>query len=545
MSVRYHGARRSEFLGGPTISVARETPTRVVGPLLSDLVANRQNGRKLAFRECYAGRSRHRELYRVGFPAPGPLYTSFADTMLNMKTALLERVFYHEIGGVFTPPATPDRRSVALNLSAFRSALSRFVTPLTPVAEEDYSSTYYSGQRRAKYDQASAKLRTTGPLRKYSYLDTFLKHEKIPVLKKRAVPRVIQPRKAEYNVALGCYIRPLEHVLYGHIAQVFGRPTVMKGYNSLRTGQIIAEAWSEFSHPMAVGLDASRFDQHVNESLLVWEHSVYDMYFRGDPKLRMLLSWQIRNKGYARAPGVKLKYEVRGGRCSGDMNTALGNCLLMCAMVYGFLANNGLIGKRRTRVALINNGDDCVLIGEKADIERLLGRIEPWFDRFGIVMKVEQPVSCLEQLVFCQTQPVYDGVNWRMCRDPRLCMSKDLYICDRVSAMKHLSTQLHAIGQCGLSLTGGLPVFQEYYSAYIRSGRRGKAVDHNFVESGFYRLALGMREKYRPVTDAARASFARAFGIMPDLQIALEEMYSTLRHADGPFTHDAPMTIPI
>jgi len=463
-----------------------------------------------------------------------------------VRSALLERVFYHEIGGVFTVPFVPDGAVVRDTLSPFRRALKHLATPLTPVTLSEFAGKYYRGQRFKLYDNAAKVVAARGPLHRDSFLNTFLKHEKIPVQAKRAVPRVIQPRNPRYNVALGRYIRPLEHILYHDIARLFGRPTVMKGYNAEKTARFMHQAWVKYRRPRGLGLDASRFDQHCSEPILEWEHLVYELYYPGCEELRRLLSWQLESLGFVRIPGARVRYKVRGGRCSGDMNTALGNCLIMCASVYAlFSFLDMLYSDGTTRVCLFNNGDDCMLIGEEEDIERLREAAPGFFEKLGYVMKVEPIVRQLEEVVFCQTQPVYDGVKWRMVRDPRLALSKDLYIADRECAYKHPKAQLYAIGACGLSLTGGLPVFQEFYAALKRNGSRGKAVDHNFLESGFYRLAIGMDEAYRPVTDEARASFCRAFGIVPDLQVAMERTYAACAPKLCAPVHGEPWEMPI
>lgn len=474
----------------------------------------------------YKGKAKVRQIYRIPLPAPGPRFASFADTVGNTVCALLERVFYHEIGGVFTVPVNPSGTVVRLNLDPFRNCLKYFATPLTPVAYSDFPN-FYSGQRRKMFVAAALAVQRTGPLKKHSYLSTFLKHEKIPVLAKRAVPRVIQPRDVKYNVALGRYLRPLEHILYKDIARVFGRPTVMKGLNASAIGKLFANEWGRYTRPRALGLDASRFDQHISRSLLQWEHQVYELYYPGREELRRLLAWQCSTKGFVRCPGYRVKYATIGGRCSGDMNTAMGNCLVMCAALYSLLTRLNMTGKLGTKVSVFNNGDDCTLIGEREDIATVEAMVPTFFGELGLIMKVEPVVDTLEEVVFCQMQPVFDGVDWRMCRDPRVCISKDLYVLDPLCATKHLSTQLYAIGECGMSLAGGLPVLQEFYAALLRNGSRGTAVDKNFLKSGFRQLAYGMHQRYRLVSDASRVSFYRAFKIVPDLQMAMEQLYAT------------------
>jgi hypothetical protein len=248
---------------------------------------------------------------------------------------------------------------------------------------------------------------------------------------------------------------------------------------------------------------------------------LYKIVFGPDRILQKLLSWQLRSKGFLRAPdGMTFMYKVDGGRCSGDMNTAMGNILVMCGAVYAFLNSVGMLSK----VRVLDAGDDCVIIGEEGDINILTPRLSPWFLQLGLVMKVEPLVYTLERVSFCQTQPVYDGESWRMVRDPRISLSKDVAILHQAQALS-LRSHCSAIGDCGLSLTSGLPVLQEYYSALGGKSGPKRPVDPTLLDSGFFQLARGMQARYRPVTDEARVSFSRAFGIVPDLQVSLEDYY--------------------
>jgi len=471
------------------------------------------------------GKRHNRALYLLPGIAASARFQCFADTMVNIRTALLERVFYHEIGGVFVRPHVPLRATVDTTLQPFWRRLKRVARTLTPVPLLEYPATAYRGQKLALYQRAAEKVALRGSLRKDAYLGTFPKHEKLPAGKKRVVPRVIQPRAPEYNVEVGRYLHPLEHVLYQDVDRLFGGPTIMKGYNAFDQGRIVHNSWSQYYDPAAVGLDASRFDQHISVPLLEWEHRVYaDLYYRNNPELKAKLRWQLDNVGYARCWDGSFKYRIQGGRCSGDMNTAMGNCLLMCAMVYTLLDREGMAqGSRRVR--LLNNGDDCVLIGEHADILSLLPKISAFFTELGIIMKVERVVRRLEEVSFCQTQPIYDGTSWRMVREVRNSLTKDALILDSLHATRFLRNQLAAIGECGLALTGGMPILQSYYKALCRNGEKGGRVSAAFYDSGFYRLSKGLKARERVVTSEARVSFHAAFGITPDLQVALERYY--------------------
>jgi hypothetical protein len=48
------------------------------------------------------------------------------------------------------------------------------------------------------------------------------------------------------------------------------------------------------------------------------------------------------------------------------------------------------------------------------------------------------------------------------------------------------------------------------------------------MSSGFEFMARGLTYEARPITDEARFSFWKAWGITPDFQVALEEQFSRL-----------------
>lgn len=447
------------------------------------------------------------------------------NTLANLRRGLVERVFFVEqSGGLATPPS--PKAGVFSRLNSFRASLLRNIPRVHPMAAEQFVE-HYDGRRRTIYQRAYDTLQSMSVQVKDSYLSTFVKAEKINfTAKPDPAPRVIQPRHPRYNLCVGRYILAIEKLVYKGIASVWGGPTVMKGYNALETARVMRDMWEEFRDPVGIGLDASRFDQHVSADALRWEHSVYARCFPATDRAELLrlLSWQIHNKGFGRASDGSIKYRVEGCRMSGDMNTALGNCLLMCAMVHQFCHERGI------RARLANNGDDCMLIMERSDAVRVASLIPGFFLEYGFTMKVEPMVDVFEQLEFCQTRPVWNGVAWVMCRDPRVCVAKDMVTTVDLQHPKHAKSHLSSVGQCGLALSGGLPVLQEFYRALIREGGQVTCKDHPAnVGSGFQRLALGMEIQERVVSSRSRYSFWLAFGITPDEQIATEGLYATWR----------------
>lgn len=443
------------------------------------------------------------------------------NSLNNGCRALVERVFRSPNGaGAYVPPP-PCTADVNSRLKRFRTDLLRHVGVHRPIAREQFLL-YYSGRRQQCYARAVASLEerqlTTAD---FGVKKAFVKAEKINfTAKPDPAPRVIQPRDPRYNVEVGVYLRPLEHSVYHGIAKVFGGPTVMKGYTAEGVAENLRQMWDQFSDPVAVGLDASRFDQHVRKEMLRWEHSVYTGCFRNvhSARLRWLLKGQLVNKGYLQAADGRIKYTVDGSRMSGDMNTALGNCLIMCALVHTLAAEKGV------PIRLGNNGDDCVVIMERRDVKRFTAGLREWFLDFGFNMKVEDTVDRFERIEFCQAHPVWDGERWVMVRNYRTCLSKDA--CCTVKdygwgpdALRWLAS----VGECGLSMCGGIPVMQEYYSAYRRNGGIPRAIAC-VDESGMAMLAKGMHREVREPTVAARISFFNAFGLLPSAQVEVEKM---------------------
>lgn len=440
----------------------------------------------------------------------------------NGCRALVERVFLRESNGCLVPPP-PCVEDVDNTLRGFKTELLHHLGVHRRWSVEEFLSCYH-GRRRDVYERAAKSLETT-PVHRgdFKVENAFVKAEKINFTSKPdPAPRVIQPRNPRYNVEVGRYLKGLEHHVYQAIGEVMGGPTVMKGYNAEEVAGLMADAWQEFSDPVAVGLDASRFDQHVRPAMLEWEHSVYLGAFSGAERdhLAWLLRGQVMNTCTMRVSDGVVRYNVLGSRMSGDMNTALGNCLIMCAMVWA------LAKKLAIRVRLFNNGDDCVVIMERTHLVRFQAACPGHFLGYGFTMKVEEPSFMMEQIEFCQARPVYDGKRWLMVRSPHTCLSKDAVCVVKDYGWGNAARLwLGAVGECGMAMAGGIPVMHAYYAAFARSGTPERPVAV-VTETGMAMLARGLHRKDEVVTDQARVSFWRAFGISPTQQCELEELLS-------------------
>lgn len=473
-----------------------------------------------------------RTLFRfVGVGVPY-VYGCHNNSVKNVVRGLNERVFNSVQNGELrpTPQALPgvfeDR------LSFFRSALLARLPVLLPLSDLEFVSRY-SGRRRQVYEQAAKEALLRGVNENDARLKTFVKCEKLNLtLKADPAPRLINPRSPVYNLALGKMIAHCEKPLFKAISGVYGGTTVFKGLNALEQGTELKKIWDEFVDPVAVGLDASRFDQHVGVQALAWEHS---NWLRMVPQscrreLSKLLSWQLHNRGVAYCADGKVEYDVHGCRMSGDMNTSSGNCMLMCGLVHAYCRH-----ARVQKFRLANNGDDCVVFMERASLAMFQLGLKAWFLEMGFTMKVEDPVYTFERIEFCQTQPVLTSKGWVMVRNPFVSTGKDLTANCDIRQTKVCLRWMAAVRAGGSALTDGVPVLPQFYSMF-RSSQvydEGSQQLKPLTTSGFWRLSSGMKNVGSAVTPQARLSFFCAFGILPDEQVSLEARYSSLTLVPG------------
>lgn len=481
--------------------------TQVDVPELEGLVHTTRTGRRDGVRQY---------VYIPGV-SPGLDYRCHNNTVANLRRGVAERVLYLRKGDDFVKCHVPDRQLVDDRLSGFLGKLRHKLPPTTPIDLEDFPK-YYRGRKHLVYLRAVESLLYNPLTRDDALLRVFVKYEKINFSKRfDPAPRIISPRSPRYNASLGRYLRPAEPLVYKGIARVWGETTVAKGLNALETGALIADKWNRYMRPCAIGLDASRFDQHVSRPMLEWEHRVYLHMFGNDAELARMLSWQLDNRGVGYCPDGSVKYTTSGVRMSGDMNTSMGNSLLMSAMVWAFAES------RHVKCSLINNGDDCVVFMEQRDEVRFLSGLHEWFEEMGFDMKQEPTVYELEKVEFCQNHPInVGGDEYLMVRNVEACLGKDAITMIQANKRGMVGAWCSAVGQGGTAMYSGVPVLGSFYDAYTRQGRVNLRWAATYQERGLDHLAKGMNRRGMPVLDVTRLSFYVAFGITPDEQVALE-----------------------
>lgn len=260
--------------------------------------------------------------YLAGFGA-GIRFGVHASNIKNLTRGVVERVFYVVRDGGLARPPQPGV-GVFRGLHGIRDRLLANLRRTPVVAAEDYPQ-LYTGRKQARYQLAADSLILRGLTIRDSWVNTFVKAEKVNLTTKAdPAPRVIQPRTSRYNLMVGRYLKLFEKELARGFARVFGYSVILKGLNADQVAASLRESWDQFKSPVAIGLDASRFDQHVSRDALAYEHSIYNGVFKS-PELAKYLRWQLTNTGYARAHDGAFSYKVEGCRMSGDINTGMGD----------------------------------------------------------------------------------------------------------------------------------------------------------------------------------------------------------------------------
>nr|QKN88911.1 MAG: hypothetical protein 1 [Riboviria sp.] len=465
------------------------------------------------------------------------VYNNNVDTI---ERAFTERYFLCKDGEGFRPAFQVSNQAYrSTELVTFRDEVMRHM-PHLPVLSLDQVVESYHGPKRRVYEEARNSLYQTSLSARDAKLSSFVKFEKQDVSK---APRVINPRSPRYNLTLGRFLKHAEHHYFRAINKVWGqrtRATIIKGFNADASASILHDKWTVFKRPVAIGLDASKFDMHVSVQALKYEHSFYQSLFPGNRTLKELLSWQLLNRGVARAADGLVKFAMPGTRSSGDLNTSLGNCILMCGLVWSYCQEKGIDAE------LANNGDDCVLIVESDALATVQDGLDLWFRKRGFAMTVETPVYEFEQIEFCQTHPVQLSSGWRMVRNLSAVLQKDPMCLLPISNARSMERWWGAVGVCGKILCSGVPVHSSFYSLMDRSGDTTEGVIKEVYRNRS--VLYNMRGVAEATCDArARVSFYYAFGVLPDEQLCMERYYDggkLVWHDGVPLPRDVVRTSP-
>lgn len=450
----------------------------------------------------------------------------------NLLSAVLERAFYIKTeGGEHDRPPRPARGVFARRLRRQFDLLRTCATPQEPLARGDFLSKLEPSRRRV-YAIAAEELECRDISPKDARVSAFVKYEKEIHEWKVPVPRLISPRQYPFLLEDGRFFSQVEKPLMEACDSLFGAPTVMKGKTVHEVASIIKAAWDGMDHPVAIGADASRFDQHVSVDALKWQHKVQSEFVAQEHReyYRYLQSMKLVNKCSGVTNDGKVNYTIEGTRTSGDADTGGGNCLLMCSMMHAYCSHLCIpVDKFR----LINNGDDCVIITEEKYKTRIEGSMETWFLALGFRMITETPVFEVEQIEFCQMRPIITVNGWVMVRNPKRALIKDCLSTRPIDSAATYVKWVCAVADAGRSLSKGVPVMQVFYENLPRNLPTLKASTSRRIQqrrkrikledSGLTRWGWDRGKTDSTISEDSRVSFYLAFGVAPSDQLAIED----------------------
>lgn len=435
----------------------------------------------------------------------------------NEKLCIMNRV----LGKV---PLPTEDGLITMRMGAL---ILRRALPRTHAEKLGLFAEVYSGHKRLRYLEAVEKS-LMGYSKFNAGITAFVKKEKMfpDVAKGFEIqdPRPVQFRDAIFCVQLARFLKPIEHHLYNlkiKSPMISETRLVGKGLNQIQRGELLAEKLSHFKDPVVISLDCKRFDKHVSYEQLQVEHSVY-LHSNPDPEFARILSWQLVNKCRTRSG---FRYKTYGKRMSGDMNTALGNCVIMMSMVIGvftrFLSH--------IKYDLFDDGDDCLVIVEREFLDLVSETLIIQFHNMGHVLKVENVAYKIEHVQWCQSHPVLmQNGKYKFVRNPIKTMANDLVSPKLLSG--NGKVHVRAVGLCELALNLGVPVLQNYALALIRNSEGAKLrLDDDMS------LYLRARREIsnfdsrvetlepKEISFETRKSFEEAFGIPVMKQIDIEQ----------------------
>lgn len=448
-----------------------------------------------------------------GLPGRGTLWTH-ANDVANVVYSIHERVLGRTTEKGWQRTLLPEEGAFSSEgMVGFQRRLKHLIGDhAQPISESEFVSHYRASKRR-RYESAVSSLRAKPLCRADSYPSVFLKAEKWIEWKPG---RLISARSPRYNAVVGRYLLPLESRVYQAIDGVYGSATIMKGYTPERRAAVVCGHWDAFERTVAIGHDFSKFDQHISRRALQYEHAVYLHAYAGDEDLQRWLSWQLETTCFANVRDGRVKYKVKGGRMSGDMNTAMGNCIISAALIWAYAAERGI------KLRAVIDGDDSVVFMEQEDLPAYLAGIEDWMAKRGFILVTEEPVYAINGVEFCQCR--YMGTAPpTMVRNPMKAITQDhAWIEDRSISYPEV---LAATGLGGLSLYGNIPVLGAYYDMLARTTLPSKRTLSRLDFRSSWLRDASMSGGFVQPSEEARYQFWLTWGMPPGEQRAHEENF--------------------
>lgn len=391
----------------------------------------------------------------------------------------------------------------------------------------------YSGAKRTRAVNAVRKYKLCGVTKQDVKLKCFCKREPHDMgAKANPIPRAIQYPKDVYWVALARYLRPVEHVLYRKPIKRPGQADLecplVKGMNMSERGVLIARLMKRYG--WCANIDASRFDAHVTKGQKCAERRVYNLVLKLAPDERRELNRLLKEQHSWRGKTFTgTRYRTDGQRASGVFNTGLGNSIITLLILAQTL--KGL------DVQFVIDGDDALVFAHPEEGQAALDLIKRGFASVGHKIKIERVATRIEEITFCQTQPVEVDGHFRMVRDYVRVFSRQLASVKLVQQGRQRERLLATIGLGEAIAHANVPIMRAWARCVLRAAHGAPAFGVDWLMKSHYQLWVLLRRNWHDVmvdetgdcvADRTRISFAAAFGVSPAEQVRLEEWLNSL-----------------
>lgn len=444
------------------------------------------------------------------------------DSLGNEIVCLRNRVL------MAVPPPTgissPEFRRVGREVQRAVSAAVGTLRPLASLRVQDIMVKRHGSRR---YGNVCASLASSPLTPLDARLKSFIKLEKaFSPLQDTALktPRAIQYRGSRYNLMLGKYLVPFEEVFYEKFRNInsSGMHT-SKGLTLRARAQLLADLWAETPGCVAYSVDASRFDAHVSVEMLGWEHSTYQQAFPGVRLLKWLLGLQLHNTGVGKWGS---KYSLRGGRMSGDMNTACGNTL-----VNFFLLS--YIVRDIPGAKFVCEGDDAVIfMPQRSARANMLDTVKARGLELGFKLKCSR-AETLDQVEYCSGRVLeHGGGVYSHLREWPKPLVTDMWTTKMLGSEADLGAHRLAMAMSAFVMYRGQPVYGAWAQYLLSHAPRVRLRKDLLDKWQVDRLLLEATEGGllpAEVKVEARACFQALTGVGPTEQHQLESLLLSQR----------------
>lgn len=372
----------------------------------------------------------------------------------DIPTCVPSRDTSNELVSIFRrafPPIKPITIDPAITKAA--TELARYIGKIERPIDFDEWVNKYAPTRRAQITESLL-------LPESERVEYFQKIEQLDEVKD---PRAIQARADNFKARAGPWVAALE-------ARVKERlPILVKGLDESSKAKHIQTLRSRATN--VVELDFSRFDRSLSVELMkATEHAIYQKVF--PPEIAKLMSKQLHSTVASRNGAT---YYVDGTRMSGDMNTSIGNCLIVACLMRALGMPLG---------SFIAEGDDMLAVLTDKEVGNIQTQI---LTDAGLSPELNvYPMNCGS---FCSRYDIETGDGPKRIRHPFRELTRFNYSLNGED--DEARNRRGALEWAGVPMLG--PMYQEL---------------------------LG--EQITPVTDQARTQFTFLFGITQDEQQSFE-----------------------